>query len=236
MAGGAALTTARALRAKVLAAASSLFEADPADLMISGGAVSVAGVPASAMPLATFVSALRADAERRGDADFDLSVENTYDGGNGGWSGGTHCAIVEVDIDTGLVAFERYIVAEDCGQVINPAVVDGQVRGGVAQGIGAVLLERSAYDEAGNYLSSTFVDYLVPTTMDVPRIEIAHLESVPLDPDVNFRGVGEGGMIVAPVTVCNAIEDALAPLGVRIFEQHLPPARILELAGVVEPE
>jgi carbon-monoxide dehydrogenase large subunit len=235
MAGGAALTTARALRTKVLAAASPLFEADPADLVISGGAVSVAGVPASAIPLADFVTALRADGEGLGDA-VDLAVENTYDGGNGGWSGGTHCAIVEVDIDTGLVKFERYMVAEDCGQVINPAVVDGQVRGGVAQGIGAVLLERSAYDDAGNYLSATFVDYLVPTTMDVPRIEIAHLESVPLDPDVNFRGVGEGGMIVAPVTVCNAIEDALAPLGVRIFEQHLPPARILELAGVVEPE
>jgi carbon-monoxide dehydrogenase large subunit len=103
----------------------------------------------------------------------------------------------------------------------------------VAQGVGAVLLERSAYDEEGNYLSATFMDYLMPTTMDIPRIEISHMQTVPLDPDVNFRGVGEGGMIVAPVTVCNAIEDALAPLGVRVHEQHLPPARLLELAGVI---
>ena len=236
MAGGATLTTARALRAKVLAAVSPLFEADPADLVINEGAVSVAGVPASAIPLAELVEALRAERDGLPDAGDDLSVENTYDGGNGGWSGGTHCTVVEVDTDTGLVAFERYIVAEDCGRLINPAIVDGQVRGGVAQGIGAVLLERSAYDQDGNYLSATFVDYLVPTTMDIPRIEIAHLETIPLDPDVNFRGVGEGGMIVAPVTLCNAIEDALAPLGVRVYEQHLPPAKILELAGVVEPE
>ena len=91
------------------------------------------------------------------------------------------------------------------------------------------MLERSAYDEDGNYQSATLMDYLVPTACDVPRIEIEHLQTVALDADVNFRGVGEGGMIVAPPTVVNAIEDALAPFGVRIHEQHLPPARILEL-------
>ncbi|HTO87528.1 MAG TPA: molybdopterin cofactor-binding domain-containing protein, partial [Thermoanaerobaculia bacterium] len=107
-------------------------------------------------------------------------------------------------------------------------------RGGVAQGIGAVLLERSAYDEDGQYLSGSLMDYLLPTTTDVPPIEIEHLETVPLDEDVNFRGVGEGGLIVAPATLNNAIEDALAPFGVRVTEQHLPPARILELAGVIE--
>ena len=118
---------------------------------------------------------------------------------------------------------ERYVVAEDCGALINPAVVEGQIRGGVAQGIGAVLLERSAYDQDGNCQSATFMDYLVPTACDIPRIEIEHLETVPLDTDVNFRGVGEGGMIVAPPTVVNAIEDALSPFGVRIYAQHLPP-------------
>ena len=124
---------------------------------------------------------------------------------------------------------ERYIAAEDCGALINPAVVDGQIRGGIAQGIGAVLLERSAYDADGNFQSATFMDYLLPTACDIPRIEIAHLETVPLDAAVNFRGVGEGGMIVAPPTVVSAIEDALTPFSVRIYEQHLPPARILEL-------
>ena len=104
-------------------------------------------------------------------------------------------------------------------------------RGGVAQGIGAVLLERSAYAEDGSFQSATFMDYLMPTACDVPRIEIEHLETVPLDPDVNFRGVGEGGMIVSPPTLVNAIEDALRPFGVTITEQHLPPLRILELLG-----
>jgi carbon-monoxide dehydrogenase large subunit len=127
------------------------------------------------------------------------------------------------------VKVERYVVAEDCGALINPAVVEGQIRGGVAQGIGAVLLERSAYTEDGIFQSSTFMDYLMPTACDIPRIEIEHLETVPLDADVNFRGVGEGGMIVAPPTVVNAIEDALSPFGVRVYEQHLPPARVLEL-------
>jgi carbon-monoxide dehydrogenase large subunit len=134
-----------------------------------------------------------------------------------------------VDVETGLVVIERYVVVEDCGELINPAIVDGQIRGGVAQGVGAVLLERSAYDDEANFQAATFMDYLLPTATDVPRIEIHHLETVPLDPDVNFRGVGEGGLIVAPPTLVNAIEDALAPFGVRILEQHLPPARILEL-------
>jgi len=99
-----------------------------------------------------------------------------------------------------------------------------------------VLLEKSAYDDNGQFLASTFMDYLLPTTLDVPAIEIVQLETVLLDPDVNFRGVGEGGMIVTPATLCNAIEDALSPFGVTITEQHLPPSRLLELIGVIRSE
>jgi carbon-monoxide dehydrogenase large subunit len=236
MAGGATLHTARALRKKVLETASHLLEASADDLRIENGAVLVVGVPASAMSLADVATAVREPGRLPEGVDVELKVEYAYDGGEGGWSGGTHCAIVEVDAETGLVEFERYVVVEDCGAMINPAVVDGQIRGGIAQGIGAVLLERSAYDDRGNFLAATFMDYLMPTTMDIPPIEISHLETVPLDPDVNFRGVGEGGMIVAPATVCNAIEDALAPFSVRIYHQHLPPATLLELAGVIAPE
>jgi len=236
MTGGATIMNARALRTKVLEASSHLLEANVADLRIENGAVSVVGVPASAMSLADVASAVRQPGRLPQGVDSELRVENAYDGGSGGWSGGTHCAIVEVDAETGLVSFVRYVVTEDCGELINPAVVEGQVRGGVAQGIGAVLLERSAYNDRGNYLTATFMDYLMPTTMDIPNIEIAHLETVPLDPDVNFRGIGEGGMIVTPPTVCNAIEDALAPFGVRVYQQHLPPAKLLELIGTIEPE
>ncbi|HMK13091.1 MAG TPA: molybdopterin cofactor-binding domain-containing protein, partial [Acidimicrobiales bacterium] len=226
MAGGATLHTARAMRERILDVSADLLEASAGDLELTDGKVAVRGVPVSAISLAE-VSAR---------APEPLEVSGSFDGGEGGWSGGTHCAIVEVDVETGQVRIERYIVVEDCGALINPAIVEGQVRGGVAQGIGAVLLERSAYDENAQFLAGTFMDYLLPTATEIPRIEIHHLETIPLDPDVNFRGVGEGGMIVSPPTLCNAIEDALAPFGVRITEQHLPPTRILELIGAIDPD
>jgi carbon-monoxide dehydrogenase large subunit len=237
MAGGASLHGARALKKKVLDVAAHLFEASPEDMELSGGSVSVRGVPARAMPLGAIAQAARQPGRVPPELEGDLEVTTAFDGGEGGWSGGTHAAIVEVDVETGQVRVDRYLVAEDCGELINPAIVEGQVRGGVAQGIGAVLLERSAYDaDSGQYLSATFMDYLVPTAWEIPRIEIDHLQTVPLDSDVNFRGIGEGGMIIAPPTVGNAIEDALTPLGVRVTEQHLPPNRILELIGTVGPD
>ncbi|HTX80963.1 MAG TPA: xanthine dehydrogenase family protein molybdopterin-binding subunit [Streptosporangiaceae bacterium] len=233
MTGGVALHGARQLKVKVLDFASNLMEASAQDLLITDGNVWVRGDPASAIPVSE-VARRAASGDFGTGVDASLEVEAAFDGGEGGWSGGSHCAIVEVDVETGLVKVERYVVAEDCGALINPAVVEGQIRGGIAQGIGAVLLERSAYDEDGNCQSATFMDYLLPTSCDIPRIEIEHLETVPLDADVNFRGVGEGGMIVTPPTVVNAIEDALSPFGVRIYEQHLPPARILELIAAAD--
>jgi len=142
---------------------------------------------------------------------------------------------VEIDSATGVVTIPRYVVVEDCGRMINPAVVEGQIRGGVAQGIGAVLYEHAAYDADGNFLASTFMDYLVPTSLEIPRIEIEHLEYEPQG-EVAYRGVGEGGAIGAPAALCNAIEDALAPFGVRITEQFLPPSRILELIATIDPD
>jgi carbon-monoxide dehydrogenase large subunit len=223
MAGGATLHTSRALKERILDVSSRVLEASPTDLVIVDGRVAVRGVPVSAIDFADVAAAAASDDE--------LEVTGEFDGGKGGWSGGTHCAIVDVDVETGHVTIERWVVVEDCGTLINPAVVDGQVRGGIAQGIGAVLLERSAYDDEAQYLSGTFMDYLLPTATEIPRIEIHHLETVPLDPDVNFRGVGEGGMIVSPPTLVNAIEDALAPFDVNITDQHLPPQRIMELLG-----
>jgi aerobic carbon-monoxide dehydrogenase large subunit len=234
MTGGVTLHGARQLKAKVLDFAAGLMEVSPQDLLITDGNVWVRGDPASAIAVSE-VARQAASGQSGPGVDANLEVEATYDGGEGGWSGGTHCAIVDVDAETGIVKVERYVAAEDCGTLINPAVVEGQIRGGVAQGIGAVLLERSAYGEDGSFQSATFMDYLMPTACDIPRIEIEHLQTVPLDADVNFRGVGEGGMIVAPPTIVNAIEDALSPFGVRIHEQHLPPARILELIAEADP-
>ena len=165
------------------------------------------------------------------DAVFQAGWRSGSDGGEGGWSGGTHCAIVEVDVETGIVKVERYVAAEDCGALINPAVVEGQIRGrhraghwrGAARTIGI---------RRGRQLPVSHVhgfDWTPPPPVTFPASRYRHRETVPLDADVNFRGVGEGGMIVAPPTVVNAVEDALSPFGVRIYEQHLPPARILEL-------
>jgi carbon-monoxide dehydrogenase large subunit len=224
MANGVVLHASRELKEKVLAAAADVLEASAADLEIADGVISVVGSPSVQLTLAELATTA---------ADADLAVERDYDGGENGWSGGTHVAEVEVDVETGLVSVRRYLVVEDCGLPVNPAIVEGQIRGGVAQGIGAVLLEHAAYDEDGQYMAATFMDYLMPTATDVPNFEIHHVETVLTDPDVNFRGVGEGGMIVAPATITNAIEDALQPFGVRITEQHLPPSRILSLVGAV---
>jgi carbon-monoxide dehydrogenase large subunit len=223
MAGGAVTYSARALRERVLDVAADLLEAPRDDLVIDDGAIHVAGVPSISVSYAD-VAAARPDEA--------LAGEFAFDGGEGGWAQATHVCWVEVDLETGRVRIDRYVAVEDCGELINPNVVDGQVSGGVVQGIGAVLYERSTYDEQANFQAGTFMDYLLPTAAEVPAIEIHHVET-PTDIEVNYRGVGEGGMIVAPAALTNAIEDALAHLGVRITEQHLPPARILELAGVI---
>ena len=234
-AGGATSLASQSLRARIVEVAADLLEAAPDDLVIEDGRVHVQGTPAIAVGLAEVASAAR---RRRGPVrgtakgDEAIRVREIFDGGAGGWSIATHVCFVEVDLDTGLVKIPRYVVVEDCGEIINPAIVDGQIRGGVAQGIGAVLYEKSTYDDQGQFQAGTFMDYLIPTSMEIPEIEIHHVET-PSDVFANYRGVGEGGMIGAPAAVTSAIEDALADLGVRITEEHLPPSRLLELAGVI---
>jgi len=142
---------------------------------------------------------------------------------------GTHLCEVEVDIDTGRVTITRYIVAHDCGRLINPMLVDGQVRGGVVHGIGNALFERMLYDENGEPLTTNYADYLLPTAPELPRIEIVHLESPsPLNP-IGVKGAGEGGTIPAAACIIAAIEDALSPFRVRITEHPVSPSRILQL-------
>jgi carbon-monoxide dehydrogenase large subunit len=233
MGSGAALGATRLVREQVISIAAKFLEAAEEDLEITDGNVHVRGVPTRGLDLGDIAmraymnpSALPEGMSTGIEATFDFRIPD------GGWAQATHACIVEVDIDTGEVKILRYLVVEDCGTLINPAVVEGQIRGGVAQGIGGVLYEHSAYGDDGQFLAGTFMDYLVPTAMEIPAIEIDHIESPPTH-EVNYRGVGEGGAIGAPPTVSSAIEDALRPFGVRITEQYMPPARVLELAGVV---
>ena len=142
------------------------------------------------------------------------------------WANATHACTCEVDVVTGQVTLTRYIVSEDVGPMINPNIVEGQIAGGTVQGIGGALLENQAYDADGNPLSSTFVDYLLPTAADVPTIEHGHVE-IPGPGVGGYKGCGEGGAIGSPPAVINAINDALAPLGVTITSLPATPATIV---------
>jgi aerobic carbon-monoxide dehydrogenase large subunit len=145
------------------------------------------------------------------------------------YSNGSHVAEVEVDPETGIVRILRYVVSHDCGKVINPMLVNGQIQGGVAHGIGNALLERMRYDADGNPLTTSMADYLLPETGNVPECEIVHMESPsPLNP-LGVKGAGEGGTIPAAAAIISAVEDALSPFNVRILETPLSPERILEL-------
>jgi carbon-monoxide dehydrogenase large subunit len=144
------------------------------------------------------------------------------------WANATHACTCEVDIETGHVTLTRYIVSEDVGAMINPNVVEGQIAGGTVQGIGGALLENMVYDDDGNPLSSTFVDYLLPTATEVPPIEYGHVE-IPGPGVGGYKGVGEGGAIGSTPAVINAINDALAPLGVTLTRLPASPAAIVEL-------
>jgi carbon-monoxide dehydrogenase large subunit len=230
MASGAALFAAREVKKQVFQVASFMLEASADDLNMVNGIISVRGVPQKALPLERIAMMVHT---MPGDLPPGVAAElvhtSTYDGGEGGFSQATHCCWVEIDPGTGKVEITRYLVVEDCGTMINPAVVEGQIRGGVAQGIGGVLYEHAIYDKEGQFLTSTFMDYLIPTATEVPLIEIEHLETPPASP-VNFRGVGEGGAICAPPAITNAISDAL---GAKITQLPITPTRILELMGAI---
>lgn len=224
MASGAALHATRAVKRKVLDIAGHLLEIAPEDLEIVDGVVSPRDAPSRGMPLGQIAVGTYfapPPGEEPG-----LRTDALFQGAErGGWSGGTHVAVVEVDPELGTVALVRYLVAEDCGKLINPAIVEGQIRGGVAQGIGIALLEDAHYDESGNFLAGTFMDYLLPGALEVPPIEIAHLDSDLYE--VDYRGVGEGGTIAAPPAVINAVADALG--GPAVTQLPLTPGRVLDL-------
>jgi aerobic carbon-monoxide dehydrogenase large subunit len=144
------------------------------------------------------------------------------------WANATHVCTCEVDVDTGVVRLLRYIVGEDCGPMINPAVVEGQIAGGTVQGIGGALLEELAYDEDGNPIATTLMDYLLPTAAEVPLIEYEHVVTPSAGPG-GYKGVGEGGAIGAPAAVINAVADALSPFGVIVDRLPLSPEAVVRL-------
>lgn len=235
MATGGMMVASQEVRKRVIDIAAHLLEANPDDLQIADSVVSVKGAPDAAVPLAQIaMGCYMAPAMMPEGVDLNLEAVGVYDGEGGGWGQGSHACWVEIDPDTGKIEIKRYLVVEDCGKMINPGVVDGQVIGGVAMGIGGMLLEHSAYGEDGQYLAATFMDYLLPSAPEVPEIEIEHLE-FESEKMVGSRGVGEGGTVLAPAALLNAIDDALAQAGgSRITATPATPTRVLEALGVLE--
>jgi carbon-monoxide dehydrogenase large subunit len=154
-----------------------------------------------------------------------LSESGSYDP-PGTFSNACHVAVVELDPETGHVRMDRYLVAEDAGRIINPMIADGQVHGGVAQGIGNALLEEIIYDENGGILTANLADYMPPTAREMPVIELHHIETPSTQSITKAKGLGEGGAIGAPAAVLSAINDALTPFGVEIDTIPATPQRI----------
>ena len=225
VAGGAALLAAQKIGAKLRIMAGHLLEAAANDIVLEGGVARVAGTDRE-IPVATLARAAYHQIHRFSrELVPGLSESATYDP-PGTFSNACHVAIVAVDIETGGVTVEKLLVAEDAGRLINPMIADGQIRGGIAQGIANALLEEIVYDDIGNILTATFADYLLPTACDVPRIEIHHLETLTEASITKAKGLGEGGAIGAPAAILNAINDALAPFGASIDECPATPQRI----------
>ncbi len=223
--GGATMMAAQKVRAKLLKIASHMLEAATGDIVLESGYAKVAGTDRSVSIAAMAREAYTQTHRFKGEIEPGITETATYDP-PGTFSNACHAAIVEVDVETGRAMIERYLVAEDAGRIINPMIADGQVHGGVAQGIGNALLEEIVYDETGNILSSTLADYLPPTAHEVPLIELHHMETPSENSLTKAKGLGEGGGIGAPAAIVNAINDALTPFGVAIEEIPAAPQRI----------
>ncbi len=209
---------------KLRAAAAALFEAAPEDIEISDGIASVRGAPDSGVLLARVIQASLPTFARPGAVSPDFEATVYHHQPTVTYTSAVHVAHVEVDTGTGAVRLLRYAVAHDCGKLINPVIVEGQIHGGVAQGVGGALLEEMVYDEQGQLLTGTFMDYLIPTAMELPAIETVHLEYPSPRNPLGIKGIGEGGAISPPAAIANAVEDALQPFGVRVTRAPLGPS------------
>lgn len=228
LAGGACKLAAAKLRERLKEVAGQVLEAAPTDIEFCDGHAAVrgtdVGIDIRQLARAAYHQSHRFPAI----VETGLSAVATYDP-LGTFSNACHVAIVEVDIVTGRIAFERFVIVEDAGVLINPMIVEGQIHGGVAQGIANALYEEIVYDGNGNILTGSLADYLVPTLSEIPKLEIHHLETVTDTSITGAKGVGEGGAIGAPAAVLNAVSDALAPFGIDIFEMPITPQRIVKL-------
>jgi CO/xanthine dehydrogenase Mo-binding subunit len=230
VAGNAIHAAAVAVRKKVLRNAAAELEVDEEDLELLNGAVQVKGAPHTAIKLGDL--ALKANPLRgavKPGTEPGLEATDYFGPERGATASGVHAMIVEVDPETMQVEIKRYVVVHDCGRVINPMILEGQIQGGVAQGIGNAFYEQLVFDDNGQLLNASFMDYLLPTADTVPRIETDHFETPsPLNP-LGIKGAGEAGAIPVGPLFAQAIEDALHKEGLEILEIPLSPSRLYDL-------
>jgi CO/xanthine dehydrogenase Mo-binding subunit len=230
VAGNACYAAALAVRAKATALAAEHLKVDQSCLELAHSRVAVAGDPGRGLglgELARLANPLRG-AVRPG-TEPGLEATAYFGPDRGSTASGVHAIEVEVDPETAMVRINRYVVVHDCGQVINPLIVEGQIQGGVAHGIGNAFYEQLRYDESGQLMNASFMDYLLPTASEVPPIEIAHGETPsPLNP-LGVKGVGEAGCIPTGAAFAQAVEDALGDPELEILEIPLSPNRLYEL-------
>jgi carbon-monoxide dehydrogenase large subunit len=230
MAGNAASTAARRVKASAVELAAHMLEVATEDIEWRDAVAAVRGVAGRSLSLAQLADAARPGAEHRpADIGPGLEARHFYERDDPPFAYGVHAVVVDVDPETGSVRVERYLVVSDSGILINPTIAEGQIAGGVAQGLGGALLEHLAYDAEGQLLTSSLLDYALPTARDLPSVEMAHLQiPTPLNP-LGIKGLGEGGAVGAHAAVANAVADALRPLGVEVRATPLSPGRVAEL-------
>jgi carbon-monoxide dehydrogenase large subunit len=224
--GSAAYEAAERIKVKAAKLAAHLLEANADDIVFADGGAHVAGSPDTAVTWAQIGAIAYQPHMAPEGTDPGLEVAVVFSPSNATWPFGAHLAMVEVDADTGDVQVLRYVTADDCGNVINPMIVDGQVHGGVAQGIGQALFEEARYDEAGNLLTGTLIDYPIPTATDLPSFELSRTVT-PTDVNpMGVKGIGEAGTIGSAQTIVNAVVDAVASLGVTHIDMPLRPRKV----------
>jgi carbon-monoxide dehydrogenase large subunit len=228
---GAIGVAAQKVRDKVLRRAADMLECSAEDLVLEDSTVSVRGAPGSSITLQDVAVSAYFDTERRTDGDDPfLSATGFYDP-RATYSNGCFVVAVEVDMETGLVDVRQVVAVEDCGTVLNPMIVEGQVRGGTVQGIGLALLEHLVHDDQGQLLTTTYMDYLLPLASDAPSIEVHHLESPSPVTRGGVKGMGESALLASPAAVINAVLDAVGPHHPADVVLPLTPERVLRLAG-----
>jgi aerobic carbon-monoxide dehydrogenase large subunit len=229
--GGAIIRAGTKVAEKMRRIAAEILEASAADIELANGRASVAGVPqlgVSFRDIAETAYSMNNRALPAGE-EYGLEANDFYDPPLATMANAVHVACVAIDPRDARVTIERYIVVHDCGRIINPMVVDGQIHGGTAQGIGEALMEELVYDEQGQLLNASLLDYLLPTALDVPDMELDHIESPTIDAVGGFKGVGEGGVIGAVPAITNAVADALARIGANVNSIPLRPSHIFGL-------